>query len=73
MDIVGIIKKLCTYKGVEIIEGNIMSNYISIPQKYSVLSFMGDLKEKNSLMIFDMHQTWNISRGIESFEQKDTM
>ena len=50
-----------------------MSNYMSIPQKYSVLSFMGDLKEKNSLMIFDMHQTWNISRGIESFEQQDTM
>ena len=34
---------------------------------------MGDLKEQNSLMIFDMHQTWNISREIESFEQKDTM
>ena len=44
-DIVDIIKRLCKYKGVEIIEGHIMPNHIhlllSIPPKYSVSSFMG--------------------------------
>ena len=49
-DIVGIIKRLCKYKGVEIIEGHIMPDHIhlllSIPPKYSVSSFMGIWKEK---------------------------
>ena len=44
-DIVDIIKRLCKYKGVEIIEGHIMPDHIhlllSIPSKYSVSSFMG--------------------------------
>ena len=44
-DIVDIIKRLCKYKGVEIIEGHIMPDHIylllSIPPKYSVSSFMG--------------------------------
>ena len=59
VDIIGIIKRLCKYKGVEIIEGHIMPNYIhlllSIPPKYSVSNFIGYLKGKSSLMIFDMH------------------
>ena len=41
---------------------------LSILLKYSVSSFMGYLKGKSSLMIFDIHKTWNISIGIESFE-----
>ena len=44
-DIVDIIKRLCKYKGVEIIEGHIMPDHIhlllSILPKYSVSSFMG--------------------------------
>jgi len=44
---------------VEIIEGHIMPDHIhlllSIPPKYSVSSFLGYLKGKSSLMIFDMH------------------
>ena len=55
-DIRDIIKQLCSYKGVEIIEGNLMPDHIhmlvSIPPKISVLSFMGYLKGKSSLMIF---------------------
>ena len=58
-DIVDIIKRLCKYKGVEIIEGHIMPDYIHllllIPPKYSVSSFMGYLKGKSLLMIFYMH------------------
>ena len=57
-DIVSIIKKLFKYKSIEIIGVHIMPDHIylliSIPQKYSVSSFMGYLKGKSSLMIFDM-------------------
>ena len=49
-DIRDIIKQLCSYKGVEIIEGHLMPDHIhmlvSIPPKYSVSSFMGYLKGK---------------------------
>ena len=56
-DIGQIIRKLCEHKGVEIIEANACSGHIhmlvSIPPKISVTSFMGYLKGKSSLMIFD--------------------
>ena len=58
-DIRDIIKQLCSYKGVEIIEGHLMPDYIhmlvSIPPKISVSPFMGYLKGKSALMIFDKH------------------
>ena len=45
-----IIIELCKYKGVEILEGNLMPDHIhmlvSIPPKLSVSSFMGYLKGK---------------------------
>ena len=51
-----ILRQLCNYKGVEIIEGHLMPDHIhmlvSIPPKYSVSQFMGYLKGKSSLMIF---------------------
>ena len=54
-----IIRQLCNYKGVEIIEGHLMPDHVhilvSIPPKYSVSQFMGYLKGKSSLMIFDKH------------------
>ena len=54
-----IIKQLCSYKGVEIIEGHLMPDHIhmlvSIPPKISVSSFMGYLKGKSSVMIY---QRW---------------
>ena len=44
-DIRDILKQLCSYKGVEIIEGHLMPDHIhmlvSIPPKMSVLSFTG--------------------------------
>lgn len=50
------IKTLCDWKGVEILEGEICPDHIhllvSIPPKISVSSFMGYLKGKSSLMIF---------------------
>lgn len=53
------IKLLCKYKGVEIIEGKMMPDHVhllvSIPPKMSVSSFMGYLKGKSALMMFDKH------------------
>ena len=73
-DIVDIIKRLCKYKGVEIIEGHIMSDHIhlllSIPLKYSVSSFMGYLKGKSLLMIFDMHANLKYKYGNRKFWAK---
>ena len=58
-DIRDIIKALCKYKGVEIIEGHLMPDHIhmlvSIPPKYSISQFMGYLKGKSALMIYDEH------------------
>ena len=51
-----ILRKLCQWKGVEIIEGEICPDHIhmlvSIPPKMSVSGFMGFLKGKSSLMKF---------------------
>ena len=58
-EIRGILRKLCEWKGVEIIEGEICPDHIhilvSIPPKMSVSGFMGYLKGKSSLQIF---QKW---------------
>ena len=54
-----ILRDLCKYKGVEIIEGHLMPDHVhmlvSIPPKISVSSFMGYLKGKSTLMIYDRH------------------
>ncbi len=54
-----IIKTLCTWKGVDIIEGEICPDHVhlllSIPPKMSVSGFMGYLKGKSSLMIFQRY------------------
>ena len=51
-----IIRKLCAWKGVEIIEGEIYPDHVhlllSIPPKYSISSFMRYLKGKSSMIIF---------------------
>ena len=58
-DIREIIKKLCEYKGVKIVEGSVCIDHIhicvKIPPKISVSEFMGYLKGKSALMIFDRH------------------
>ena len=59
MDIREILRTLCQWKGVEIIEGEGRPDHIhmlvSIPPKMSVSSFMGYLKGKSSLMIFQKY------------------
>lgn len=70
-DIGQIIRKLCEHKGVEIIEANACSDHIhmlvSIPPKISVSSFMGYLKGKSSLMIFDRHANLKYKYGNRQF------
>ena len=66
-----IIKQLCSYKGVEIIEGHLMPDHVhlllSIPPKMSVSSFMGYLKGKSALMIFDRHGNLKYKLGNRHF------
>ena len=70
-DIGQIIRKLCDWKGVEIIEAEACPDHIhllvSIPPKISVSSFMGYLKGKSSLMIFDKHANLKYRYGNREF------
>lgn len=70
-DIGKIIRTLCDYKKVEIIEANACPDHIhmlvSIPPKISVSSFMGYLKGKSSLMIFDRHENLKYKYGNRHF------
>ena len=66
-----IIRELCQRKGVEIIEANACRDHIhmlvSIPPKLSVSAFMGYLKGKSSLMIFDRHAHLKYRYGNRKF------
>ena len=70
-DIGIILRKLCKHKGVEIIEANACPDHIhmlvSIPPKLSVLAFIGYLKGKSSLMIFDRHANLKYKYGNRQF------
>ena len=70
-DVREIIKQLCSYKGVEILGGNVMSDHVhilvSIPPKMSVSSFMGYLKGKSALMMFDRHANLKHKFGNRHF------
>ena len=70
-DIGNILRKLCEYKGVEIIEAEACTDHIhmliSIPPKYSVSQIMGYLKGKSSLMIFDRHANLKYKYGNRQF------
>ena len=71
VDIGKILGKLCEQKGVEIIEANLCPDHIhmlvSIPPKMSVSSFVGYLKGKSSLMIFDRHANMKYRYGNRKF------
>ena len=59
LDVREILGTLCKYKGVEIIEGAVCADHVhmcvSIPPKISISNFMGYLKGKSTLMIYDRH------------------
>ena len=66
-----IIRLLCKYKGVEILEGHLMTEHVhlvvSIPPKLSVSSFMGYLKGKSTLMMFERHGNLKYKFGNRHF------
>lgn len=70
-DVGEIIRKLCEQKGVEIIEAEACKDHIhllvSIPPHLSVSQFMGYLKGKSSLMIFDRHANLKYRYGERKF------
>ena len=70
-DLRDIIKDLCRYKGVEIIEGHLMPDHIhilvSILPKLSVASFVGYLKGKSALMMFEKHANLKYKYGNRHF------
>ena len=66
-----ILRELCERKGVEIVEANACPDHIhmlvKIPPKISVSDFMGYLKGKSSLMIFDQHANLKYKYGNRHF------
>ena len=58
-DVREILRTLCKYKGVEIIAGAVCADHVhlcvSIPPKLSISDFVGYLKGKSALMIYDKH------------------
>ena len=70
-DIGIMLRKLCEYKGVEIIEAEACKDHIhmllSIPPKYSISQIMGYLKGKSSLMIFEKYANMKYKYGNRHF------
>ena len=70
-DIGKILRKLCEIKKVEIIEANACPDHIhmllKIPPNLSIAQFMGYLKGKSSLMIFDRHANLKYKYGNRHF------
>lgn len=70
-DIQQIIKDLCKWKGIEIVEGHMMSDHVhlllSIPPKYSISQIMGYIKGKSAMMIFERHANLKYKYGNKHF------
>jgi len=73
-DIGIILRQLCEYKEVEIVEGSMCIDHvhmcIRIPPKLAVSSFMGYLKGKSSLQIFERHANLKYKYGNRTFWAK---
>lgn len=70
-DIGAILRELCRHKNVEIIEAEACPDHIhmlvSIPPNLSVAQFVGYLKGKSTLMIFDRHANLKYKYGSRHF------
>lgn len=70
-DIGKILRNLCERKGIEIVEANACVDHIhmlvKIPPKLSVSAFMGYLKGKSSLIIFERHAQLKYKYGNRKF------
>ena len=71
LEIGEILRELCKWKEVVILEAEVCPDHIhmlvSIPPKYSISSFMGYLKGKSALMIFDKHANLKYKFGNRHF------
>ena len=69
--LIEIFQRLCKFKGVEIIEGHMMLDHVhlllSIPPRIAVSDFMGYLKGKSALMMFDKHSNLKYKFGNRHF------
>lgn len=69
--LIEIFQRLCSFKGVEIIEGHMMIDHVhlllSIPPRIAVSDFMGYLKGKSALMMFDKHANLKYKFGNRHF------
>ena len=74
VEIGAILRQLCVYKDVEIIEAHAMPDHINmlvkIPPKISVSNFMGYLTGKSSLMIFERFANLKYKFGNKVFWTK---
>ena len=70
-DVGAIIRKLCNELKVEILEAEACPDHIhmlvSIPPYMSIVQFVGTLKSKSALMIFDRHANLKYKYGNRSF------
>ena len=70
-DIGGILRELCSRKGINIIEAELCPDHVhmlvEIPPKYSISQIMGYLKGKSSLIIFDRHANLKYKYGNRHF------
>ena len=70
-DVREILNTLCKYKNVEIIAGAVCVDHVhlsvAIPPKLSVSDFMGYLKGKSALMMFDKHANLKYKFGNRHF------
>ena len=76
-DIGKILRSLCEQKKVNIIEAEVCPDHIhmlvEIPPNLSIAQFMGYLKGKSSLMIFDRHANLKYKYGNRHFWCRGTM
>ena len=70
-DIGKMLRKLCEYKQIEILEAEACKDHIhmliSVPPKYSISQVMGYLKGKSSLMIFEKYANLKYKYGNRHF------
>ena len=71
LEIGSILRRLCEFKGVTIIEAEVCSDHVhmllEIPPKMSVSGVMGYLKGKSTLMIFERHANLKYKFGNRHF------
>ena len=70
-DIGKILRQLCVFKDVKIIQGEMCPDHVhmlvEIPPKMSIASFMGYLKGKSTLRIFDKYANLKYKYGRRQF------